>query len=85
MEQFNIVQKMMKESSSPGKDGLSNLLDEEQHDPYLSILCLLNKGFSNIFDGNFKDAIENFKKINTFKPESLVAANNISTCHVFCN
>eukprot|EP00347_Sterkiella_histriomuscorum_P001642 403371239 len=91
-EYFNQVVKMMKESSvnsksarsSSDQQNLDNLLDND-HDPDLAVLCHMNKGFVNIYDGNYKDAIEQFRKILSYRPMNLVALNNSATCQIFCN
>lgn len=42
----------------------------------------MNRGFVHIFDGNYKDAIDNFRKILSIKPANVIAANNIATCQM---
>ena len=59
---------MMRDSASPKKsENVDKILDND-HDSDLAVLCYMNKGFVNIFDGNYKDAIENFRKILAYKP-----------------
>ncbi len=61
---------------SPRKTGdLDDLLGTQasssaasHHDQDLEVLCLMNKAFVNIFDGNYKDAIDNFRKVLIIKP-----------------
>lgn len=38
------------------------------------------RGFVNVFDGNYKDGIENFRKVLTLRPANIIAANNVATC-----
>jgi len=45
----------------------------------------LNRAFVNIFDGNYTDAISFFRKVMTYVPSNIVAANNIATCQIFTN
>ena len=56
-------------------EGVSNVIESE-NEKELAVLCYFNKyiheitfrGFVNIFDGNYKDAIENFRKVQMYKP-----------------
>ena len=84
MEKFNTVFKMMR-MTSPKKLTESSDLANEEFDKELTVQMLLNKAFVNIFDGNYKDAIENFRKILGYRPMNLVALNNAATCQIFCN
>jgi tetratricopeptide (TPR) repeat protein len=36
-----------------------------------------------VYDGNYKEAIDYFRKILNYKPSNIVAANNIATCHMY--
>jgi hypothetical protein len=65
-------------SSNP----LEQLTGTNSEDSDLEILCLMNRGFVFIYDGNFKDAIETFRKILNFKPANIIVANNCSTCQM---
>lgn len=84
MEKFNTVFKMMR-MTSPKKPGEGVEIGADDYDKELTVLMLLNKAFINIFDGNYKDSIENFRKILAYKPMNLVAINNAATCQIFCN
>ena len=48
----------------------------------LEVLCLMNRGLVFIYDGNFKDAIDTFRKILNFKPANIIVANNCATCQM---
>ncbi len=43
----------------------------------------LIRGFVFIYDGNFKDAIETFRKILEIKPANIIASNNCATCQMY--
>jgi trafficking protein particle complex subunit 12 len=45
----------------------------------------LNSAFTCIFDEQYSQAIEQFKKVLKIKPASLVATNNIAVCQIFMN
>jgi hypothetical protein len=82
MDNFNLIQKMIKPSASS-----SNPLEQltgtnSEVDSDLEVLCLMNRGFVFIYDGNFKEAIETFRKILNFKPANIIVANNCSTCQM---
>jgi hypothetical protein len=40
------------------------------------------RGFVFVFDGNYKEAIDSFRKILSIKPANIVAANNSATCQM---
>ncbi len=62
-----------------GTQASSSSASASHHDQDLEVLCLMNKAFVNIFDGNYKDAIDNFRKVLIIKPQNLVALNNAAT------
>jgi Flp pilus assembly protein TadD len=40
------------------------------------------RGLLSIYDGNYKEAIETFRKVLAIKPANIVAANNCATCQM---
>ena len=42
----------------------------------------MNRGYVFIYDGNFKDAIDTFRKILVIKPSNIIVANNCATCQM---
>lgn len=45
----------------------------------------MNQGFVCVYDGQYKEACEQFSKVLAYKPDNLVAENNMATCMVFQN
>ena len=45
----------------------------------------INQGILKIFEANYEEAIEHFRKVQTMRPANIVAANNLATCKIFCN
>ena len=42
----------------------------------------MNRVYVFIYDGNFKNAIETFRKILVIKPSNIIVANNCATCQM---
>lgn len=76
-----MIHKMLKPKVS-SSNPLEQLTGMDSEDSDLEVLCLMNRGFMFIYDGNFKEAIETFRKILNFKPANIIVANNCSTCQM---
>jgi tetratricopeptide (TPR) repeat protein len=81
IENFNIIHKLMKPKTNLDNP-LESLTGNTSEDVDLEVLCLMNRGYVFIYDGNFREAIDTFRKILSFKPANIVVANNCSTCQM---
>ena len=81
MDNFNLIHKLMKPKAS-SDNPLEQLTGTSSEDSDLEVLTLMNRGYVYIYDGNFKEAIETFRKILNFKPANILVANNCSTCQM---
>jgi hypothetical protein len=81
IENFNVIHKLMKPKTNLDNP-LESLTGTSSEDAELEVLCLMNKGYVCVYDGNFKEAIDTFRKILNFKPANIVVANNCSTCQM---
>lgn len=52
---------------------------------HLSVQVNLNSAFFCIYDENYAQAIEYFKKVIKQRPPSLIASNNMAVCSIFIN
>ena len=68
---FTIVQRGIARSHTPATD------------QDLEVLNLMNKGYMFIYDGNYKEAIETFRRVLTIKPANILASNNCATCQMY--
>ena len=84
---FQLIEDMLKretKASSEGKSVIDNLLQSDQTtNVELAVTHLINQGMLKVFDGQFDQAINTFREVQTLKPANIVAANNLATCKIF--
>lgn len=73
---FTTIQKLLPKRSGDPLEAVSG------GDADLEVTCLLNKGFMSVYDGDYKGAIESFRKVLTIKPANMIAVNNSATCQM---